>query len=165
VCRRAKPVQIHHIDDNPANNTPENLAVLCLECHRETQIRGGFDRKLDAAQVVLYRDHWLATVAKLRGEVVESLQSMIGPVGVHAPGRAAPNIIPVRPWHTSVAVAARNVLVEQTSSTTAALIAPFRNDPTPDHPLVTTADHLVATVRLSAIPDSLVTGTLGHRYS
>lgn len=67
VCRsRGRAVQIHHIDDNPANNDSKNLAVLCFECHRETQITGGFDRKLDAEQVLLYRDDWLGLVAQQR---------------------------------------------------------------------------------------------------
>ena len=59
VCRqRLRPVQIHHIDDDPTNSAIENLAVLCFDCHRETQIRGGFDRKLDAAQVRIYKADW-----------------------------------------------------------------------------------------------------------
>jgi tetratricopeptide (TPR) repeat protein len=67
VCRvQGKPVQIHHIDENPSNNSFKNLAVLCFDCHRETQIRGGFDRKLDADQVTLYRDDWYRTVAQQR---------------------------------------------------------------------------------------------------
>ncbi len=67
VCReKRKPVQLHHIDGNPANSIETNLAVLCLECHRETQIRGGFDRKLDAAQVALYKSDWVSIVAKMR---------------------------------------------------------------------------------------------------
>ena len=67
VCRiKGKPFQIHHIDENPANNDFKNLAVLCLECHNETQIRGGFGRKLNAEQVILYRDDWLIQVAKTR---------------------------------------------------------------------------------------------------
>lgn len=64
VCRsEGKPVQIHHIDEDPSHNTFANLSVLCFDCHRETQIRGGFDRKLDADQVVLYRNDWLRVVA------------------------------------------------------------------------------------------------------
>src|SRR5260370_41455593 len=56
VCRiPRKAIQIHHIDDDPSNSIEENLAVLCLECHRETQIRGGFERQLDAHQVVMDR--------------------------------------------------------------------------------------------------------------
>jgi hypothetical protein len=67
VCRvRSKPVQIHHIDEDPSNNNPRNLSVLCFDCHRETQIRGGFDRKLDADQVRLYRDDWIRVVEEMR---------------------------------------------------------------------------------------------------
>lgn len=74
VCRiKGKPFQIHHIDENPANNDPKNLAVLCLECHNETQIRGGFGRKLNADQVTLYRDDWLIQVAKTRAVDVNRL--------------------------------------------------------------------------------------------
>lgn len=63
VCRIAgKRVQIHHIDDNPSNNEPSNLAVLCFECHGDTQTTGGFGRQLDAEQVRLYRDDWHRTI-------------------------------------------------------------------------------------------------------
>jgi hypothetical protein len=67
VCRRqGKPVQLHHIDSDPANNDIENLAVLCLDCHMQTLISGGFYRKLDASQVRLYRDDWLNIVSRQR---------------------------------------------------------------------------------------------------
>jgi hypothetical protein len=72
VCRiKGKPFQIHHIDENPANNEFGNLAVLCLECHNETMIHGGFGRKLNADQVILYRDDWLIQVAKSRAAYVD----------------------------------------------------------------------------------------------
>lgn len=71
VCNvQGKPVQIHHIDEDPSNNIDENLAVLCFDCHRETQISGGFDRKLDAEQVALYRHHWLRIVDQRRAAAV-----------------------------------------------------------------------------------------------
>jgi len=74
VCRvGGKPVQIHHIDENPANVDIKNLSVLCFDCHRETQLRGGFDRKLDPDQVVLYRDDWHRLIARKR--VSEGLSS------------------------------------------------------------------------------------------
>ncbi len=67
VCREpGKPVQIHHIDGNRDNNMLNNLAVLCLECHNATQVQGGFDRKLDPDQVVLYRDNWHRIVSQQR---------------------------------------------------------------------------------------------------
>src|SRR5688500_6318127 len=69
VCRRpGKPTQIHHIDDNHENNEIDNLAVLCLECHNDTQIKGGIFRKLDAEQVILYRDDWIKIVARHRAQ-------------------------------------------------------------------------------------------------
>jgi len=59
VCHeRGEPIQIHHIDEDPSNNQSDNLAVLCFHCHDETQIKGGFGRKLDAAQVTYFRDDW-----------------------------------------------------------------------------------------------------------
>ncbi|MCY8028924.1 HNH endonuclease [Bacillus inaquosorum] len=67
VCRSAKkPIQIHHIDENPANNHPDNLAVLCLDCHNDTMIKGGFGRKLNADQIILYRNDWLKTIKNRR---------------------------------------------------------------------------------------------------
>ena len=72
VCRdRGRAVQIHHIDENPANNTNENLSVLCLLCHDDTQIKGGFGRKLDANLVNQYRDDWHARVAIRRDKADE----------------------------------------------------------------------------------------------
>ncbi len=63
VCRDpGRAVQIHHIDENPANNTKANLSVLCLLCHDDTQIKGGFGRKLGADLVTQYRDDWHARV-------------------------------------------------------------------------------------------------------
>jgi tetratricopeptide (TPR) repeat protein len=67
VCRKeSKPVQIHHVDGDNRNHGIANLAVLCLDCHNQTQIRGGFQRKLDADQVILYRDDWHSSVARMR---------------------------------------------------------------------------------------------------
>jgi hypothetical protein len=85
VCRvRGKPVQIHHIDDDHSNSSIGNLAVLCFDCHRDTQIRGGFDRKLDAAQIVLYRDNWRYVVARqhflsevVREEALQGARSQV----------------------------------------------------------------------------------------
>jgi hypothetical protein len=69
VCRKqGKPIQIHHIDEDSSNSVSENLAVLCFDCHRETQIHGGFDRKLDALQIRLYREDWVKRVEGRRRE-------------------------------------------------------------------------------------------------
>ena len=72
ICRdRGRAVQIHHIDDNPSNNTDTNLSVLCLLCHDDTQIKGGFGRKLDSKLVIEYRDDWLQRVIIRRNKADE----------------------------------------------------------------------------------------------
>src|SRR6266536_106975 len=69
ICReRGKHVQIHHIDEDPSNHSPRNLAVLCLEDHNETQVRGGFGRKLSPETVVRYCDDWIEAVRRRRQE-------------------------------------------------------------------------------------------------
>ena len=70
VCNiPGKTVQIHHIDDNPANNSMSNLAVLCLECHNDTQVTGGFGRKLRPPEVTKHRDEWIRRVLDRKKEV------------------------------------------------------------------------------------------------
>lgn len=66
---RGRRIQIHHIDDDPSNDDEENLAVLCFECHNETQLTGGFGRRLSSSQVRLYRDQWIERVARRRQQV------------------------------------------------------------------------------------------------
>jgi hypothetical protein len=80
VCQeRGKRVQIHHIDEDPSNSDPHNLAVLCFDCHDLTQIRGGVGRSLDVAQVIKYRDEWVARVAERKRKADEILvQRQIG---------------------------------------------------------------------------------------
>jgi hypothetical protein len=76
VCHESgKQVQIHHIDEDPSHNEVDNLTVLCLECHAQTQISGGFGRKLNANLIRRYRSHWL-TVVQLRRNA-EDLRSEI----------------------------------------------------------------------------------------
>jgi hypothetical protein len=63
VCREnGKAVQIHHIDDDPSNNSRDNLAVLCLQHHNDTQVAGGFGRTLRADEARRYRDDWVDRV-------------------------------------------------------------------------------------------------------
>lgn len=67
VCNeRLRRVQIHHIDEDPSNNSIENLTVLCFSCHDQTQISGGFGRKLRPAVVQINRDKWIERVNRRR---------------------------------------------------------------------------------------------------
>ena len=72
VCRQpGKSVQLHHIDGNPGNNDAQNIAVLCLQCHDDTQLTGGFGRRLDALTVARYRKNWLADLEKRRAFAID----------------------------------------------------------------------------------------------
>ncbi len=78
VCNeRGKAVQVHHIDEDPSNNDFENLAVVCLQCHDDTQIKGGFGRKLNAELVIKYRSEWLVRVRKRRDEADQNAISRV----------------------------------------------------------------------------------------
>ena len=77
VCRvRRKTIQIHHIDGNPSNNDFTNLAILCLEDHNSTQLKGGFGRRLDSDEIVEYRDDWINRVRKRRNVADEKAAKM-----------------------------------------------------------------------------------------
>jgi hypothetical protein len=95
VCReRGKRVQIHHIDEDPGNNVANNLAVLCFECHDQTQIRGGFGKHLTESLVRKYRDEWLERVVQRRNEADRfAVSKMAGPSMESrlAEGRAKPS--------------------------------------------------------------------------
>jgi hypothetical protein len=88
VCReRGKAVQLHHIDEDPSNNAPDNIAVLCLECHNETQVSGGFGRRLTDALVMKYRDEWLARVTQRRDCADRAaVAKMIAPASIPSVG-------------------------------------------------------------------------------
>lgn len=83
VCRNpGKPVQLHHIDEDASHSEAENLAVLCFDCHRDTQLRGGFDRKLDAAQIKVFRRDWLARVTTKRDAEQGPVRMTTPPSGI-----------------------------------------------------------------------------------
>lgn len=59
VCRtKGKEVQIHHIDGNPSNNTLDNLAVVCLDCHSRVTGTRGLGRSYSRVEVRKYKRSW-----------------------------------------------------------------------------------------------------------
>lgn len=69
VCRITdRKVQIHHIDNNPANDNVVNLAVLCNDCHSEAHTNHAFTRNLTPELIQKYNESWKATV-KARLEI------------------------------------------------------------------------------------------------
>jgi len=67
ICRHpTKAYQLHHLNEDPGDHDPDNLAVLCMDCHNLTQVRGGFGRHWTVGQVRLYRDEWYELVKTRR---------------------------------------------------------------------------------------------------
>lgn len=64
-----RPMQIHHIDENPSHNEFDNLALLCLDCHNKTQITGGFAKKISASDIKKFRNAWYERVIGIRNTV------------------------------------------------------------------------------------------------
>ena len=92
VCTiRGRRVQIHHIDEDHANHDFDNLTILCLDCHAESQIKGGFARKLGDTEVRLHRGEWMRRVAERRARADELLVAM-------QVGATAANTALYEPW-------------------------------------------------------------------
>lgn len=80
VCRTSgKDVQINHLDDNPSNNDPDNLAAMCLQCHNLAHKRGGVARHLNPELIKLYCDDWYERVRTRREEQTLISISSSGP--------------------------------------------------------------------------------------
>ena len=58
ICHERKHVVIHHIDGNPSNNDPFNLAVLCHDCHSRVTGDEGLGRKYSEAEVRQHKLEW-----------------------------------------------------------------------------------------------------------
>ena len=87
ICNEpARRVQVHHLDEDPTNHNPENLAVLCLICHEETQLRGGFTKKLTEQVVRRYRDEWLKRVSERRAIADQRATEKVIGLDIDAPG-------------------------------------------------------------------------------
>jgi hypothetical protein len=52
---RVRNGQLHHLDENPSNNGPDNLVWLCLEHHEEAGKVGKASRRLSAGTIRRYR--------------------------------------------------------------------------------------------------------------
>jgi len=57
VCGKSG-VQIHHINSDPTDNRPANLAVLCLPHHDKATVVTGLSRKLTAVDIRKYKRNW-----------------------------------------------------------------------------------------------------------
>jgi hypothetical protein len=59
VCRKKeRPIHIHHIDKKPANNSEENLVVLCTICHDEAHTDHKLSKNLTSAKLRTFKKEW-----------------------------------------------------------------------------------------------------------
>jgi hypothetical protein len=59
-------VVIHHIDENPSNNDPDNLAPLCPNCHSQAHSTAQLTTNLTGERIKLLRDKWYEYCEKRR---------------------------------------------------------------------------------------------------
>src|SRR5438093_233630 len=55
-----------HIDENPSHNDPENLAVLCLDCHSLVSGPRGLGKSYKPGEVRRYKRTWEKQVQESR---------------------------------------------------------------------------------------------------
>jgi len=68
ICRdTSRRVIIHHIDENRGNNNPNNLAIVCLDCHDRIHGRGRLSRSYRPGEVRRYKRAWEQQVQESRG--------------------------------------------------------------------------------------------------
>lgn len=73
ICRKSGKIQIHHLDENPSNNTPENLLVACLNCHSGVHTERKMTKNFTVGELKRYKETWeVANVKKLTGETESS---------------------------------------------------------------------------------------------
>ena len=79
ICRDSnKGVQIHHIDGNPDNNIPSNLAVVCTNHHDEIHKRGGITKGISPILLKRYKLDWESTIRERRTQQLDPLKSSTG---------------------------------------------------------------------------------------
>lgn len=57
VCQKPR-VQLHHINSNPADNDPANIAVLCTDHHDAAEMQLGLTKKLQSKDLREYKRTW-----------------------------------------------------------------------------------------------------------
>lgn len=51
-------IVIHHIDEDPSNNNPDNLASLCPNCHSQAHSKSQLTVNLTPSRIKSLRDKW-----------------------------------------------------------------------------------------------------------
>ena len=79
ICNdKTKGVQIHHIDEDPSNNSLDNLAVVCTHHQDKIHKRGGITKGITPELVKKYKYSWEQSVRSKRIKDYKPLQSNSG---------------------------------------------------------------------------------------
>ena len=83
-CRKTKNaqmvLQVHHIDENPANNALENLIPLCASCHLKIEGEARLDAPYREKQLELFEDHtYMSRMKEMRENALEKNGSEVKP--------------------------------------------------------------------------------------
>jgi hypothetical protein len=65
--------QIHHLDENPSNNDPDNLMLLCFIHHDEATSKKKLSRKLSAGLLRKYRNEHYEKIVLKRKPIVRTI--------------------------------------------------------------------------------------------
>lgn len=86
ICRdRNKDVQIHHIDGDNMHSEPENLVVLCLDCHSKVTGSRGLGKSFKSGEVKRYKRSWeryVEEIRKIHQPVMEYNQELISQIDI-----------------------------------------------------------------------------------
>ncbi len=65
VCREPRNgVQIHHIDNDPSNNSTDNLILLCNTCHDEAHTKRFLSKNLTPEKLSFFKKEWEYEIRK-----------------------------------------------------------------------------------------------------
>ena len=70
ICHRGPNdgvrIQIHHINEDPSDNRPENLAVLCRDCHDRLRDKQWMGKRFTPREITKYKTLWEKAVFEKR---------------------------------------------------------------------------------------------------
>ena len=83
-CRKTKNaqmiLQVHHIDENPANNALENLIPLCASCHLKIEGEARLHAPYREQQLELFEDHtYMSRMKEMRENALAKYCSVVKP--------------------------------------------------------------------------------------
>ena len=73
-------LQVHHIDENPANNKLENLIPLCASCHLKIEGEARLHAPYREKQLELFEDHtYMIRMKEMRESALAKYGSKLCP--------------------------------------------------------------------------------------